>query len=350
MPGMMHGLLSYSGISAKVSAMKSRLLTEEQFREILAQPDVPAVVSWLRQRGNYEYVLRSLDDAHLHRGNIEPLLRESVYYDFTKLYKFANAEQKEFLGIYMMRYEVYFLKECLYAIFGQRPERPDLSAFPRYFGRISQLRFTELAEAGTIEEFVSLLSGTLYWPAMNKVLAADHPTIFDFETALDLFYFGLLWKTKGKASNKSEMTELTHILGAKFDMLNIIWIHRCKANYHMSDADIYALLLPVNYRLSKSEIKAMVEADSIQSAENVIGNSYYARQFGDFTSERLEACYSAILKEILARESRNNPYSPAVLYSYLYYKDHEVDRIVIATECVRYKIPPEIAETHISCR
>ena len=181
---MMHGLLSYSGISAKVSAMKSRLLTEEQFREILAQPDVPAVVAWLRQRGNYEYVLRSLDDAHLHRGNIEPLLRESVYYDFTKLYKFANAEQKEFLGIYRMRYEVYFLKECLYAIFGQRPERPDLSAFPRYFGRISQLRFTELAEAGTIEEFVSLLSGTLYWPAMNKVLAADHPTIFDFETAL----------------------------------------------------------------------------------------------------------------------------------------------------------------------
>ena len=103
MPGMMHGLLSYSGISAKVSAMKSRLLTEEQFREILAQPDVPAVVAWLRQRGNYEYVLRSLDDAHLHRGNIEPLLRESVYYDFTKLYKFANAEQKEFLGIYRMR-------------------------------------------------------------------------------------------------------------------------------------------------------------------------------------------------------------------------------------------------------
>ena len=350
MPGMMHGLLSYSGISAKVSAMKSKLLTEEQYREILSQPDVPSVVAWLRQHGNYEHVLRSLDDAHLHRGNIEPLLRESVYYDFTKLYQFANSEQKEFLSIYMMRYEVYFLKECLYAIFGQRPERPDLTAFPRYFGKISKLPFTDLAAAETVEEFVSLLSGTAYGPTMEKVLTADHPTIFDIETALDLFYFGLLWKTKGKASNKAEMTELTHILGAKFDMLNIIWIHRCKANYHMADADIYALLLPVNYRLKKSEIKAMVEADSLQAAENVIENTYYARQYGNITSEKLEANYTAILKAVLARESQNNPYSPAILYSYLYYKDHEVDRIVIATECVRYKIPPELAETHLSCR
>ena len=52
-------------------------------------------------------------DAELHRGDIEKVLRQSVYHDFAKLYSFANLKQRQFLSMYFMRYEIYFLKVCL---------------------------------------------------------------------------------------------------------------------------------------------------------------------------------------------------------------------------------------------
>ncbi len=44
--------------------------------------------------------------------------------------------------------------------------------------------------------------------------------------------------------------------------------------------------------------------------------------------------YAAIMKHILSSESRQDPYSVATIYSYLYHKEHEVNRLIIALECV----------------
>ena len=50
-----------------------------------------------------------------------------------------------------------------------------------------------------------------------------------------------------------------------------------------------------------------------------------------------------MLRTTLEKEARKDPYSVAVLYSYLYHKEHEVNRLTIAIECVRYGIPAEEA-------
>ena len=44
----MGNLLSYSGISAKIRAMQSKLTTEEQFQEILQLSSVPQVITYLK--------------------------------------------------------------------------------------------------------------------------------------------------------------------------------------------------------------------------------------------------------------------------------------------------------------
>ena len=47
-------------------------------------------------------------------------------------------------------------------------------------------------------------------------------------------------------------------------------------------------------------------------------------------------------------ESRQDPYSVATIYSYLYHKEHEVNRLIIALECVRYRISADEAMQHIA--
>lgn len=84
----MGSLLSYSGLTTKIRAMQSRLLTDDQYRELAELKSVPQAVTYLKQQPAYEAILDSLSEEALHRGKIEQLLVNSIYRDFTKIYQF----------------------------------------------------------------------------------------------------------------------------------------------------------------------------------------------------------------------------------------------------------------------
>ena len=54
-----------------------------------------------------------------------------------------------------------------------------------------------------------------------------------------------------------------------------------------------------------------------------------------------------MLRSTLEKEARRDPYSVAMLYSYMYHKEHEVNRLTIAIECVRYGVAPAEAIEYI---
>ena len=45
----------------------------------------------------------------------------------------------------------------------------------------------------------------------------------------------------------------------------------------MAPADIYALLIPMNYKLKKEEITALVEASTREEAQQIFRKTYYAK-------------------------------------------------------------------------
>ena len=87
--------------------------------------------------------------------------------------------------------------------------------------------------------------------------------------------------------------------------------------------------------------------DSLETLESLIEKCYYAKHYREFTEERLETLYAEILKYILSSESRKHPYSVTTIYSYLYHKEHEVNRLTIAIECVRYGVAADEALQYI---
>ena len=71
------------------------------------------------------------------------------------------------------------------------------------------------------------------------------------------------------------------------------------------------------------------------------------------TKERTSLPFSSIRKHApdrsstLEKEARRDPYSVAMLYSYMYHKEHEVNRLTIAIECIRYGVAPDEAMQYI---
>ena len=106
-------LLSYSGISTKIRAMQSKLISESEIQEMLQFTSVSHAAAWLKRTPEYAKAWADLDENSLHRGQIEKLLKASIFKDFSKIYQFANPEQRKFLDLYSRRYEIRVLKEIM---------------------------------------------------------------------------------------------------------------------------------------------------------------------------------------------------------------------------------------------
>ena len=201
----MSGLLSYSGLTTKIRAMQSHLLNDQNFREIVELESVPQAVSYLKQHKGYEDLFEGYNEADLHRGQIEKMLRLTVYRDFSKLYRFANVEQRKFLALYFKRYEVSVIKECLNTVFDHRDVVLNLSIFDEFFNKHSQLDINLLASSRTIEELIANLKGTEYYAPLSQLADIERPTLFDYEMTLDLYYFAQMWKDRSKVVTKRDL-------------------------------------------------------------------------------------------------------------------------------------------------
>ena len=54
----------------------------------------------MKRTPEYAKAWEDLDENYLHRGQIEKLLKASIFKDFSKIYQFANPEQRKFLDLY----------------------------------------------------------------------------------------------------------------------------------------------------------------------------------------------------------------------------------------------------------
>lgn len=332
----MGSLLSYSGLSTKIRAMQSKLMSEQQYKEIAQLGSVIQIVAYLKKQPGFSDLWADLDENSLHRGDVEKLLVHTIHQNFTKLYRFANPEQRRFMDLYFKRYEISVLKDCLRKVFDEGKAQLDLSLFQDFFDRHSKMDLEKLTSSSTVEELVNNLQGSEYYHPLKKLGTDYQPRIFDYGMALDQYYFANIWSVKEKLFKRRDLEEITKAYGNKFDMLNLQWIFRSKKYYHMDPADIYALLIPVHYRLSKNDIASLVEAPDEAEFRKILDTTYYKKRFPELSPENLEELYTLSLKTILETEARKYPHSVIMIYSYLYHKEHEVDRLTTAVECVRY--------------
>ena len=166
----MGSVLSYSGLSTKIRAMQSRLVTDEQLEEIVQLPNVPQVTAYLKRTPEYQNIWSGLDENDLHRGQVEKLLKKSIFLNFSRLYHFANQEQRTFLSLYSKRYEIRVLKEIMTNLFDHRDTDPvDISPYRDFFRHHSKLDIDRVAGAGNMDEFMTALKGNEFYAPLQSV-------------------------------------------------------------------------------------------------------------------------------------------------------------------------------------
>lgn len=336
----MGSLIHYSGISTKIRAMERWRIKPEQFEQMAALESVSEAVRFLRSLPPYEKIFADVEDKDLHRGRIEQLLNLAQYQDFARLYQFANMKQRRFLDLYFMHYEIGIVKTCLRNGAGGREAVQDLSDFQEFFNRHSSVDLARLSQCRSIDEVIAGLKGTIYYCPLENLHKKGQAVLPACETAVDMLYFKTIWKIKEKYLSGKEKRDLTQCFGTRMDMLNLQWICRAKKYYHLSEGEIYALIIPISLHLTKNEIRAMAQAEDVEQVYKVIWNSWYGRlNMGNLEKKQhLEESCREVIDRVYELTSRKEPYSAAVLNSYLYFKEREIEKIITTIERIRYGV------------
>lgn len=332
----MGNIMAYSGIVTKVRAMQSKLLTQEDFENIASMKSVLEIISFLKEKPAYADLLNQMDESLYHRGNIEKIMFQSLYDDYTRLFRFGGMEQKKFLKLYLKRYEVDLINYCLRIVFNHYDLPFDLNYKKAFFDKYSQISIDQLVTSKSIDELIENLSNTEYYAPLKRIKDSGAATLFDYDLALDLYYFTAIWKAKRRVLRKKELEIFTRDCGAKIDLLNIQWIYRAKKYYNMLPPDIYTLMIPIHYRIHLDEFKALVESPSVEEFSHLLENTVYAKKYDFIQNKTIEKIYKECIYNLYLSDRRRNPYSIASITTYLFLKEEEIYKLTTALECVRY--------------
>ena len=335
----MGNVMTYSGIAVKIRAMQAKLLKDEDYEQIASMRSVPEVTEFLKEKPAYEKYLEEMDSTLYHRGNVEKILYQSLFDDYSRIFRFGGPQQKQFLKTYWKRYEVDVINYCLRIVFNHYQIPFDLDYKKEYFDRYSQISIDALVTSKNVEQLVDNLVGTEYYEPLKKIREMETATLFDYDMALELYYFTTLWKRQKRLLKGKELKLYARDCGTKIDLLNLQWVYRAKKYYHMLPPDIYSLTIPIHYRLSVKEYKTLVETPSLEEFLRQAENTWYARKYDFGDGRTMEQTYKDCLRHLYLADRRQNPYSVASIYTYLYLKEEEIDKLTTALECIRYGLP-----------
>lgn len=335
----MGNVMTYSGITVKIRAMQAKLLKDGDYEQIASMRSVPEVTEFLKEKPAYEKYLEEMDSTLYHRGNVEKILYQSLFDDYSRIFRFGGPQQKQFLKTYWKRYEVDVINYCLRIVFNHYQIPFDLDYKKEYFDRYSQISIDALVTSKNVEQLVDNLAGTEYYEPLKKIREMETATLFDYDIALELYYFTTLWKRQKRLLKGKELKLYARDCGTKIDLLNLQWVYRAKKYYHMLPPDIYSLTIPIHYRLSVKEYKTLVETPSLEEFLRQAENTWYARKYDFGDGRTMEQTYKDCLRHLYLADRRKNPYSVASIYTYLYLKEEEIDKLTTALECIRYGLP-----------
>lgn len=146
-----------------------------------------------------------------------------------------------------------------------------------------------------------------------------------------------MWKKGKRVLKGHEQKIFLKDYGMKIDLLNLQWIYRAKKYYHMLPPDIYSMTIPIHYRIKVEEFKTLVETPTLEQFEAEVEKTYYAGKYNYMqTDKTLEQMYRDCLRKLYLTDKRNDPYSIAIVNTYLFLKEEEIYKLTTALECIRY--------------
>jgi|YelNatPaOPRAMG01_1025707.scaffolds.fasta_scaffold00554_27 vacuolar-type H+-ATPase subunit C/Vma6 len=317
---------AYGG--ARVMALKSRLLTPEDYHFLLVASDSRQFLTYL-QTTAYAPALSGWDWGSPHR---EVLLSQKLYGELVAAVQKVNRgllrRERSFITLLARRLEAQNLKMVLRALHqGWPPEASQTWLFS--LSSLSALDFRQLLELPDIPALVRHLSPSPWREPLSRALPryVQEHRLFPLEMSLDLWVFAW-WRRNLRLLGRGDRKVAGRLLDQYADVLNLLWSCRFREIYHLPGEEIYHYLLDGGLCRQPAFRRALAFAGSIEE----LASRWPRRPYGDLlrglSPAHLEGRLWQWWLSVLARVLRQPPFQIGLPMSYLWLKEMEVQNIL----------------------
>lgn len=345
---MLLSVMKYGALSGKTRAMFGRLLKNNDYREMMQKKSVSDIASYLKYSTHFSAILAEEDEAGIHRGHLENILKHEYINDYAKLMKFATGDIRKFINIMFLKIEIESLKLLFRVFEAGNVQQEILEESLLFLTRYEELNIPKLALSRNLHELLAGLQGTGYYELLRPFLSSPKECrLFNLEMALDLYYFRSLQDNFLKLLSGKDRQIAGGIIGMEMDMFNLFWIYRSKLIYQTDKELIYSYILPHYHKISRKVVDSLIAARNADEFMGVLKDTDYGPLFSGEGPGIFEHHYQEMVYRVHKKKFRQDNFSIACIISYLRLKEVELNNIISIIEGIRYKLPPEEIEKYI---
>lgn len=329
------------GLTSKVKALYSKILNQSDYHNLIEASSITEIVAYLKNNTHYNEVLVGTDIANLHRRDVEILIRKSILSDFYHLYFYLPVKVQKLFKLIERRYEIENIKFIFRSLHSGHLEYISKERlFPVNHKTISEETFMAIKN---FDDALNTFKNSIYSGVITSAYDNYRKTqkLQYLLNAIDFWYFSSLESEFKK--NPEFSSNLRDLFFKQVDLINIQWIYRARLLFKLSTSEVLNLLLPITFKLSKSEIENLSTSEDLNDFIEKISLTFYGEYFKNidqnifsYIIERL--CNRILLKDAkeLISETQNGL---TVMSGYLFLREYEYKDLITLIEAKRYKIP-----------
>ena len=332
---------SSNAILAKARAMYGKCLKDTDYQNLMDCKTVAEIAAYLKQRTNYASVMSGLNETEIHRGQLEPVLRQNIYFDVFALSRYALEDTLAFSDFIIAKMEIEQIIRCLMLVnIGKAEEY--VYSMPLSLDKFSKISLKALASVRSYDDMMSAMKGTWYYQVMLGFRPKDNSkiNITELEIALENKNYSKVIETMAEGKNKGDRKELRDIFSAMLDFENMSRVIRLKKYYHFTQEQIVPLLIPYG-RLSKKILSDLCSAESVSEIFELSRTTYLGRLMSKLQYNDPTQMTDAMIYNYCRHHLRLSPNPTIVMISYVYLREIELKNIINLIEATRYNIPAD---------
>lgn len=328
---------SSNSVIAKARAVLGRSLTAEDYMQLSAKENVPDVCTYLKQTARYGKALAAVNPQTVHRGQLEAVMRRSVFDIFESFHRFDYTESKNYFKYIVMQLEIEQILAAIQCVASGSTDTY-IAAMPMFLMEHSSVDLPALGTAGNLIEAVHILDGTQYSSALHEPLTAAAETgklnICECERRLYSMYYMKLLKAIEKSHKGSEKKELKRAVLRSVDMENVVSLHRYTLFFGADAESVKSELIPFKYRLSSEAIERLAAEKDIGKIAAELESIGY--RFNSDVPNTVELLTERISLDYLRKTLRLSQSSSVVYFALTELLEIELKNIKTLIEGIRY--------------
>lgn len=326
-----------SAVITKAKSKYGKRLKEKDYDALLKCQSVAAVVNYLKTHTRYCDVLNRINENEVHRGQVETLLKQKIFYDFDSLCRYEMSEGSPFSDFIVRRYEIEQLMHFLLLLNCKKVEEY-IFALPSYFNKHTDIDLYKLSTCRDFDSFIQMLGHSDYQKILSR-FAPDKNGLIDLasaEDALNIYSYEELYDAISKRKSKKQKEKLKQLCDYVNDFCNLSRILRLKKYYEMEPQKVKAHLMPYG-SIKERTLDSMCNAKSTDEVFDIMATTRIGKRIKQMSIEKEEQL-SIISRFHMCKRMLYYSNDPAVvLLAYMYINEAELKNIIAIIEGVRYQ-------------